>query len=321
MSSSMQDARASRSAWSPFVCWLSLLSVPGMVCAQPAEGALAVESVRGELRVQSLRPGIGVVYGAGGNVVVWSGPDGVTLVDTGLAARSTELFDTLARIAPGNLRFVVNTHGHADHAGGNEAAAKRGAVVIGHEGLRERGGRDAAVPAGAAGTAAMPAGARPTITTNATLALHLNGDRLDALHVADAHTSSDLVLRWAQADVVALGDIYWNEQYPYIDVAAGGSLAGTVAAVEAALARAGPRTLIVPGHGAVSTKTELAAYRDMLVAVGRKVRESVERGEGLEQVQVEHPTAEFDARFVRPGAYVSPQDFVRNVYADLTRSR
>jgi glyoxylase-like metal-dependent hydrolase (beta-lactamase superfamily II) len=322
MYSSMRDARGpQRSAWFPWVVGLSLLALPASLPAQPEESAQPAELARAELRTQSLRPGLSVVYGAGGNVVVWSGPDGVTLVDTGLAARSTELFETIARIAPGGLRFVINTHGHADHTGGNEFAARRGAVVIGHESLRERGGRDVAVPAGVAETAAMPAGARPTITTNSTLALHLNGDRLDALHVADAHTASDLVVRWMQADVLALGDIYWNGQYPYIDVAAGGSLAGMVAAVEAALARASPRTLIVPGHGPASTKAELAAYRDMLVAVGRQVRESVERGEGLEQVQAGHPTAEFDARFARPGAYVAPADFVRNVYADLTRNR
>jgi glyoxylase-like metal-dependent hydrolase (beta-lactamase superfamily II) len=303
------------------ICGLAPAVVGVPAHAQAAGGALSREPAHTELRVESLRPGLAVIEGAGGNVVVWSGSDGVVLVDSGLAARAPELFETVAHVAPGALRFVVNTHGHADHTGGNETAVARGAVIVGHESLRELGLGMAAAPGGGAEPGTMAPGARPMVTTNAALALHLNGDRLDALHVADAHTSSDLVLRWGQADVVALGDIYWNGHYPYIDLPAGGSLAGVVAAVEAALARATPRTLIVPGHGPVSTRAELAAYRDMLVAVGRKVREAVERGEELEQVQAGRPTAEFDARFARPGASVSPEDFVRNVYADLTRHR
>ena len=164
------------------------------------------------------------------------------------------------------------------------------------------------------------AAARPVVALTDSLALHLNGDRLLALHAADAHTSSDVVVRWSAADVVALGDIYWSWQYPAIDLGSGGSLAGMVAAVEGTLARSTPRTVIVPGHGAPSGKADLAAYRDMLVGVGRKVREAVERGETLEAILAAHPTAEFDERFARPGAYVPPDEFVRCVYEDLTRA-
>jgi cyclase len=292
---------------------------PGMHQSARAQPASAVPANAVPLQVQPLRPGLNVVLGAGGNVVVWSGPDGVVLVDSGLASRAADLFETVARIAAGDLRFVINTHGHVDHTGGNAVAAQRGAVLIGHESLREWAGSDAAMRGSDGDTEEMLARARPIITTTDRLTLHLNGDRLDVLHVAAAHTAFDLVTRWDQADVVALGDLYWSGQYPYIDAAAGGSLAGTVAAVEAALARANARTLFVPGHGPVSNRADLAAYRDMLVAVGRKVREAVEQGAGLEQVLAAHPSAEFDARYARPGAFVSPEQFVRNVYADLTR--
>ncbi|HET7203219.1 MAG TPA: MBL fold metallo-hydrolase [Steroidobacteraceae bacterium] len=315
--------RSYRGAWlaAGRVLLLLLVGVKGGAFAQPATdpATKAAAPVRASLQVQQLRPGLNVVLGAGGNVVVWSGPEGVVLLDSGLASRAAELFETVARIAPGDLRFVINTHGHVDHSGGNAAAAQRGAVLIGHESLRDWAGRDAAVPAEETETGEMLAGARPIVTTTDTLALHLNGDRLDVLHVADAHTASDLVARWQQADVIALGDLYWNGQYPHVDAEAGGSLAGIVAAVEAALARSNARTLFVPGHGPVSNRAELAVYRDMLVTVGRKVREAVEQGEGLEQVLATHPTAEFDARYARPGALVSPEQFVRNVYADFTR--
>ena len=300
-------------------CGLAVVSRAAPAATEPAPKA--AEAERAGLRVQPVRPGINVVVGAGGNVVAWSGAEGVVLIDSGLAAQSNELFDAIARVAAGPLRFVVNTHGHADHTGGNELAAQKGAVLIGHETLRERGGRDPGVPAGVGESGTLAPGARPVLTTTDTLALHLNGERLDVFHVADAHTSSDLVVRWAQADVVALGDIYWNGQYPFVDREAGGSLAGLVAAVEAVLARATSRTVIVPGHGAVSSRAELAAYRDMLVAVGRKVREAIEQGRQVDEIVAARPTAEFDARFARPGAFVAPDDFVRNVYADLTRAR
>ena len=310
---------ATRHAVAAVLLLLMLSLPPGMHQSASAQPASDVPASAAPLQVQPLRPGLNVVLGAGGNVVVWSGPDGVVLVDSGLASRAADLFETVARIAPGDLKFLVNTHGHVDHTGGNAVAAQRGAVLIGHESLRDWAGSDAAVLSSDADTDEMLAGARPVVTTTDRLALHLNGDRLDVLHVAAAHTAFDLVTRWDQADVVALGDLYWSDQYPYVDAAAGGSLAGTVAAVEAALVRANARTLFVPGHGPVSNRADLAAYRDMLVAVGRKVREAVEQGAGLEQVLATHPSAEFDARYARPGASVSPEQFVRNVYADLTR--
>ena len=296
----------------------ALFYQPGCLHAQSAAPTAAnAPDPSAELRVQNVRTGLNVITGAGGNVVVWSGADGVVLVDTGLAPFSAALVEAVTRISAAPVRFVVITHGHADHAGGNETFAHKGAVVIGHESLREHGGQDPAVPAGNTEASAITLAARPVLTTMEALALHLNGDRLDAVHVADAHTASDIVVRWNDADVVALGDIYWSGQYPYIDVESGGSLAGMVAAVEGTLARSNARTVVVPGHGAVSNRAELAAYRDMLVTVGRKVREAVENGMGIEEILAAKPTAEFDAKFGRPGAIVAPEEFVRSVYRDL----
>ena len=318
-------ATRTRRAWIPQIPCAVVACVASLLAdAASAQQPAIVPARPAALQVQQVRPGFSLVSGAGGNVLVWSGAEGIVLVDTGLASRAPELLETVARIAPGALRFVINTHAHVDHTGGNEAAATRGAVIVGHDRLWERTGLDAS--ATAAGTpersdAGAAAEALPGVTTADRVSLHVNGDRLDVVHVADAHTAADLVVRWTDANVVALGDVFWNGQYPYIDVAAGGSLVGLVAAVEGSLARVNVQTAIVPGHGAVATRAQLSAYRDMLVAVGRKVREAVERGEGLQQLQAAHPTAEFDAEYFRAGASITPDDFVRNLYEDVARRR
>lgn len=315
-----------------FLGALCFVSCALLACSASAAGrtpaAQATEFVRepdpvnsvSHLEVRALRPGLHLIQGAGGNVIVWSGADGTVLVDTGLETHASELFATVARLSPGPLRFVIDTHGHPDHTGGNATAAERGAVVIGHERLHdteEPTPAKAQIPPGAATTA----GDKPVLTLADALALHLNGDRADVLHVANAHTNADLIVRWSSADVLALGDLYWSQQYPQIDLASGGSLAGLVAAVEAVMARCTSRTIIVPGHGDPTSRSELAAYRDMLVTVGRRVREAVERGEHLQQVLASHPTAEFDAKFAPPDAPAAPEEFVRAVYAELTRRR
>lgn len=301
--------------------YVACICLPHPVQAQkvappPAEAT----EVSAEFGVSRVTPGINVLSGADGNLVVWSGADGTVLVNSGRGGAKPALVETIARIAPKPVRFVFNTSGHVDHAGVNQAFAVSGAIVVGHESLRMNAGRDPAVPAGNADDPATAAG-RPMLTTNDALALHLNGDRLDVIHVAGANTSGDFVLRWNDADVVALGDIYWAGQYPSLDVGSGGSLAGAVAAIEATLARANARTVIIPGRGPVSNRTELAAYRDMLVGVGSRVRQALEQGMDLEDVLALKPTAEFDVRFSRPGATVAPDAFVRSVYRDLASKR
>ena len=301
-----------------------VVALPGVLFAllaarAPAETTTSAPQSQPELRIQQLRPGLHVVSGSGGNVAVWSGPDGVVLVDDGPASEAPQLLEAVARIAPGPLRFVVNTHWHPDHAGGNEQAARAGAVVIAHEATRESMSRPQVSDEYTVRVPASPRAALPVLTVAEDASLHFNGDRLRILHIAAAHTDGDLVVRWENANAVHLGDVYTNGSYPFVDLENGGSLVGMVAVIEGALSRADAETAFIPGHGAVSGRPELAAYRDMLVATGRRVRELVEQGRSLDEVIAARPTEAFDARYGQ-GA-VTAERFVRLLYADLTRRR
>ena len=305
-------------AASLFTAFLALVTLLPLLCqaqGQPAAPA-PVATPKPEFRVHPVRPGLNVLMSQGGNVAVWSGPDGVVLVDDSLAALSPQLLEAVGQLSRAPIRFVVNTHWHPDHTGGNEALARAGATVIAHESVRERLSQAQVVEDYDVTVPPAPAAALPVITFAESLAIHLDGDRLNVVHVAGAHTDGDVIVRWQDANVVHMGDLFYNGGYPFIDLANGGSLAGVVAALEGTLARSDAETAVIPGHGPVATRAELAAYRDMLVAVGRKVREAVETGKSVEEVLASRPTAEFDERYAK-GA-VNPERFVRALYRDLS---
>jgi len=304
----------------------SLIAALCLACLPPVAQAQTQPSTpgsppvaRAEYHAQSVRPNLVVLSGPGGNIAVWSGPSGTVVVDDGTASLAPQLLEAVAHNSRSPVRFVVNTHWHPDHTGGNEALAKAGAIIVAHENVREHMSQPQVVEEYDARVPAAPAAALPVVTFADAMTLQLDGERIALVHVADAHTDSDVIVRWQEANVVHVGDLFYNGSYPFIDLDSGGSLAGIVAAVEAILARTDAETAIIPGHGAVATRADLAAYRNMLVAVGRKVREQVEAGSSIDEVLMLKPTAEFDDRFGK-GA-VSPERFVRTLYRDLTRPR
>ncbi len=272
-----------------------------------------------ELQTQQVRPGLYVVTGDGGNVAVWTGQDGIVLVDSGLGSQAAQMLDAVARIAPGPVRFIVNTHWHPDHTGGNELAGRSGAVILAHPGTRDAMATAQVSAEYAIRIPASPRAALPALTFPDDATLHLNGDSLRMVHIAGGHTDGDLVLWWEDANAVHLGDVYYNGSYPFVDLANGGSLAGMVAAIEGALSRADAQTVVIPGHGPVSSRAELAAYRDMLVGAGRRVRELVEQGMSVEEVLAARPTEAFDDRYGKGS--VTAERFVRILYEDLATRR
>lgn len=289
------------------------------VVTAPSTRAQSADEPAVKIDVQRLRPGLHLLTGAGCNVVAWSGPDGAVLVDSGTAAAAPQLLEAVARLAPDGVRFVVNTQWHPDHTGGNERLVQSGALAVSQENVRLRMSEPQDLRESALEVPAASAVALPVVTFDDAVTLNLNGDRLVLLHAPAAHTDGDGIAWWEEANVAHLGDVFYAEGYPFLDTASGGSLAGLVAAVETVLSRADARTVIVPGHGPVSTRADLAAYRDMLVAVGRRIRELVEQGRSVDEVIAAAPTASFDARYGKGG--VSAERFVRLLFEDLSDRR
>lgn len=281
--------------------------------------AQSADETEVKIEVQRLRPDLHLLSGAGCNIVAWSGPDGAVLVDSGTSEAAPQLLEAVARLAPDGVRFVVNTHWHPDHTGGNERLGRSGALVVSQENVRLRMSEPQDLREYASEVPAASAVALPVVTFADAVTLNLNGDRLVLLHAPAAHTDGDGIAWWEEANVVHLGDVFYAGGYPFLDTTSGGSLAGLVAALETVLSRADALTLIVPGHGPVSTRADLAAYRDMLVAVGSRVRELTEQGRNLDEVLAAEPTAPFDARYGQGG--VSAERFVRLLFEDLADRR
>jgi cyclase len=292
-----------------------LLQLGGAGASRAAEEPAAAPAAV-EFRSELVRPGLSVLLGGGGNVAVWTGEDGTVLVDDSLDSFAAGLLEAVAAISPARVRFVINTHWHPDHTGANEPVARSGGVIVAHDNVRTRMSTVQFIEALQREVPPAPDAALPIVTFTDTVSLHLNGDRLDAVHVLDAHTDGDVLLWWRNANVVHMGDVWFNGSFPFIDLSSGGSLAGLVAAVELVLDRADEKTVIIPGHGPVGTRAELVAWRDMLVTVGREVRELVEQGKTEDEVLAAGVTAAYDSTYGQ-SEFMPPEKFVRILFQDL----
>ncbi len=268
-----------------------------------------------EIEAQEVAEGVFMLQGAGGNIGVAAGADGVFLIDDQYAPLTERIRAALAQISDQPVRFVLNTHWHPDHTGGNENLGEAGALVVAHDNVRRRLSEEAFHALFDATFPAQPEAALPVVTFSEAVTFHLNGDTLEAYHVPHAHTDGDAIVHFRKANVVHMGDTYFAGGYPLIDIATGGSVEGVLAAIGGALERMDDATQVIPGHGPLSSKADLEAYRDMLRTVRERVQEQIDAGATLEETLAANLTEDFDARY---DAWRSPEQFVRVLYLDLT---
>ena len=272
----------------------------------------------------SITPVAGNVYmvqrpGGGGNIGVQVGPDGVLLVDSLFAPLADKLVAAVKQVTDEGIRFLVNTHIHVDHVGGNENLAEMGVVIFAHDNTRLRFSEERSRYPRAGGSFApqQPAAARPLITFNDTMSFHLNSEEVRAFLAPPAHTDGDVFVYFPESDVLHLGDVYRTTSYPIIDIYNGGSLRGTIAAMDQAIDLAGPDTKVIPGHGLeVVGRDEMIEFRDMILDVQGQVLGMILDGKNLDEVMAAQPTADYDAKWTDDPGW-GPQDFIPIVYYEL----
>jgi glyoxylase-like metal-dependent hydrolase (beta-lactamase superfamily II) len=275
-------------------------------------GIIKNSAATGKITVQPLRGNISVLLGSGGNIAVLPGPDGKLLVDAGIAVSQGKITDALAGISSDPITRLVNTHWHFDHTDGNRWLHDAGAEIIAHETTRKRLLVRRRVQGWRFTFPSAPKGALPTVTFKKDLVLDVNGARIVLNYYEPAHTDCDIAVHFTEADVIHVGDTWWNGIYPFIDYSSGGSIDGSIEAAEANVARVTENTIVIPGHGAVGNKADLVEFRDMLVAIRDKVAALKETGKSLEQTVAAKPTSEFDDKWGR--FVVTPAAFTELVY-------
>jgi glyoxylase-like metal-dependent hydrolase (beta-lactamase superfamily II) len=278
-------------------------------------GARYLRRADADIVTESLRGNITVLMGSGGNITVLSGKEGKFLVDAGISKSQEKLQIALDKISPAPLKYVVNTHWHWDHTDGNAWMHAAGATIVAQKLTFKHLTETTHVNAWNWTFDPVPAGARPTLLVNNEKTFTFAGSKINVEHFGRGHTDGDLWVYFQKADVLALGDTFWNGNYPYIDNEDGGDINGAIKWANMAVDRSTDHTILIPGHGAVGTRTDLIAFRDMLVAVRNNVAELKQQGKSLEQIIAAKPTAAFDdkwGKFVFNGA-----QFTKMVYDGL----
>jgi cyclase len=290
-----------------FVAVLVLLAVPALAQQQ--------DFSKVEVKAEKVAEGVYMLTGSGGNLGLSVGKSGTYLIDDQYAPLTDRILAAIKAITPDPVRFVVNTHWHADHTGGNENKGKAGALLVAHENVRRRMSSEQFIALFGNKIPASPEDALPVVTFTDAITFHWNGDEIRVYHVPPAHTDTDSIVHFVKADVVHTGDVFFNGSYPFIDTSSGGRNDGVIEAADRVLAGTGPATRFIPGHGKVGSRADLEAYRDMLKAVRDRVAKLKAEGKSRDEAIAAKPTADLDPKWA--GAFVKGDTFTGIAYDSL----
>lgn len=274
------------------------LLAAALACASSALAQQDFSNV--QIRAHQVSGNIYYLEGQGGNIGLSIGVDGVVMIDDQFAPLTERILAAIRQLNDGPVRFVINTHVHGDHTGGNENLGRMGILILARDEVRVR-----------LAAAQRPREALPVLTFSEGITIHLNGEEVHAFPVPPAHTDGDAFIHFRGSDVLHMGDVFRTTGYPFIDLNNGGSLDGLIEALGIAIGLAGPNTKIIPGHGRVSSRADLIAHRDMILDVKARVAQMVARGMTYDQIAAARPTAQYDA------GMDNPERFLRAVVTEL----
>jgi cyclase len=268
-----------------------------------------------QIKTIPLAEGMYMLVGAGGNIGVSSGEEGILLIDSQFGEVSEKIKAALSDLSGGPIKFVLNTNWHYDHVSGNGFFSNEGAVIVAHEKTRERMASEQFYPDFDMKNPAYPEQALPKICVSDSMTLHFNGDEIQILHVENAHSDADLIFYFQKANVLHTGDILFSEGYPYIDAPSGGSITGMIQAAKKILGMINEDTKIIPGHGQLAGKKDLEHNVKVLTTIRDRIQGLIGRGKSLEEIIASKPTEDLDKE---NSGGMEPDFFITIVYNDLT---
>ncbi|MGI9229186.1 MAG: MBL fold metallo-hydrolase [Gammaproteobacteria bacterium] len=271
-----------------------------------------------QIKTQQINDKLYVLFGQGGNIGLSVGEDGVFMIDDQFAPLTVKIKAAIRKLTPEPVSYIINTHWHFDHTGGNENLAKEGSLIVAHDNVHKRMAQDGVIEAFNMPIKASPKAALPVITFNDKLTFHLNGDVIRVSHYKNAHTDGDGSVHFTGANVIHTGDIWFNGMYPFIDVGSGGSIDGMITAAESMISFADAETVIIPGHGPVGDKAALEKNVTMLKRVRSRVQKLIDQGKTLEQIQAAKPNAA-DYDNSHAWSFITAEKFLAIVHTSLTQ--
>jgi len=286
----------------------SLLVFLGILLASGRVRAQQEDYSKVTIKTTKVAEGLFMLEGAGGNIGVSVGDDGVIVVDDQFAPLTPKIVEAISKISPKPIKFVLNTHWHWDHSGGNENLAIAGAVVVAHDNVRKRMSSDQFIELLKRKVPASPAKALPIVTFTSDITLHFNGEDIRVIHVDPAHTDGDSIVVFPKAKVVHMGDCYMTISYPFADLSSAGNFDGFIALTEKVMGMTDASFKVIPGHGPLSNKAEMKGWHDMIVEIRALVKKEVDAGKSLDAIQTQKLTAKWDdkwgKKFIKPDQVV-----------------
>mgnify|MGYP000241437050 CR=1 FL=1 len=261
-----------------------------------SSAATFADSHKMEAKIEAIKvsDNIHMLTGKGGNIGVLTGADGTFMIDDQFSPLTPKILAKIKEIGGEHPKFLINTHFHGDHTGGNENLGKAGTLIVSHNNVRERMASGSYIQAFKMKSLPASADALPVITFSDDISFHINGGQVHAIHTPHAHTDGDSFIHFKEQNVIHAGDLFFNGFYPFIDINHGGSVKGMISAVDKILAIADDKTKIIPGHGPLATKSDLQAYRDMLQTAYNKLRLMKISGMSVTDAMAAKPLAELD---------------------------